>query len=185
MRKILCFGMLLVGMTAVTISASEVFTYTPDPADIHDLDHYKWYTWGIDVSNLDGLAIEEIELRFENISNYNNGDNVLYLHLLDNATLGISSGNDDQDPADYFDGMGPLIDAWVDENGADASDNLSFLLSERGLINDAQNFVMDGVLGIGFDPDCHFYNDGISLVITASGETAAQKQSWSQLKDLY
>ncbi len=182
MRKIFCIAVALVGMMAATISASEVFTFTPDPEDLDDLDHYKWYTWGIDVTVLEARFIEEVELRFENISNWDDETNVLYLHLLDDADLGVSSGEDDQDPADHFEGMGPLIATWSDENGAGNSENLSFFFSDADLIDDAQVFVLDGLLGIAFDPDCHYYNDGVSLIITASGETAAAEHSWSDLK---
>lgn len=182
MRKIFCLVVALVGLTAASISASEVFTFTQDPGDLEDLDHFKWYTWGIDVTVLEGRFIEEVELRFENISNWDDETNVLYIHLLDDADMGVSIGDDNQDPADHFDGMGPLIAAWEDENGADTVENLSFFLSQLDLIYEAQVFVLDGVLGVAFDPDCHFYNDGVSLIITASGETAADEQSWSDIK---
>ncbi len=182
MRKIFCLVVALMGLTAATISASEVFTFTPDPADLEDLDHFKWYTWGIDVTVLEGRFIEEVELRFENISNWDDETNVLYIHLLDDADMGVSTGVDDQDPADHFDGMGPLIAAWEDENSADTVENLSYFFSQLDLVDDAQVFVLDGVLGIALDPDCHFYNDGVSLIITASGETAAEAQSWSDIK---
>jgi hypothetical protein len=182
MRKIMFIGVAILGMMTATISASEVFTFTPDPEDLNDLDHYKWYTWGIDVTCLDARIIDEVELRFENISNWDDDTNILYLHLLDTAGLGVTEGNDDQDPEDHFDGMGPLIDSWVDENGAGTSETLSFFFSDYGLIDDAQIFVLDGLLGIGLDPDCHYFNDGVSLIITASGETATEDLSWSDIK---
>lgn len=185
MRKIILIGMALMGMALVTANASEEFVFTPDPADFGDLDHAKWYKWGIDVTELDGRFIEEVELRIENISNWDDGENVLYIHLLDDAPLGVSSGNDGSDPPDHFDGEGPLIEAWVDENGAGASDYLSFLFSDRGLIDETQDYVLDMVLGIGLDPDCHYFNDGVSLIITASGETATGEQNWSQLKSRF
>jgi hypothetical protein len=28
--------------------------------------------------------------------------------------------------------------------------------------------INDGLFGFGFDPDCHYYNDGISLLITTT-----------------
>jgi len=185
MRKTMIVGLALLGMATVMVNAAEVFTFTPDPENLNDLDHHMWYSWGFDVTVLDGRFIEEVELRIENISNWDDDANVLYLHLLNNAPMGVNSGHDGQDPVDYFDGAGPLIEAWVDENGAGASEDLSFLLSERGLIDDAQNFVLDGILGIGFDPDCHYFNDGVTLIVTASGETAAEKSNWSQIKSSF
>jgi len=34
-----------------------------------------------------------------------------------------------------------------------------------------KSYLQDGFIGIGFDPDCHYYNDGIKLEVTTRKET--------------
>ncbi len=38
-------------------------------------------------------------------------------------------------------------------------------------LTEFKNFIQDGIIGIGFDPDCHYYNDGVKLEITTRKET--------------
>lgn len=37
-----------------------------------------------------------------------------------------------------------------------------------GVFTALMSYASDGVFGLGFDPDCHFYNNGITLTLTAT-----------------
>ena len=171
-------------LLAATASA-ETFTYEPDPSNLNDLPHASVFTWGIDVSELAGMQVEEVELRITDISNWDDDANVLHLHLLDGAAPGVSVDGDNQDPADAFEGLGPLIDHWVDENGEMNLDTLIYIFSDLGLVETADAYCQDGMIAIGLDPDCHYWNAGITLTIIAEPVTPVAESTWSSLKGLY
>ncbi len=43
--------------------------------------------------------------------------------------------------------------------------NLSYSFLSLGLVDDLTSYAGNGRFGFGFDPDCHFFNDGVELVI--------------------
>ncbi len=163
----------------------DTFTFTPDPADISNLDHYQYFEWGIDVSALAGMKIIDMELRIADITNWDDGENILYIHVLDNAPLGLTKHFDNQRGGDAFAGLGALIDEWSDTNGPGVTDDLNYLFSTEGVLTEAWGFCADGVLAIGFDPDCHFWNCGVELVVTAEEPLSTHETSWGEVKSLF
>jgi hypothetical protein len=180
-------GLLVLSVLLAGQAFAETFTYVPSPADCWDLDHSYYYTWGIDVSGLQGLNITEVELVIENITNWDNNTNVLYLHLLDNAPLGLTSHSDSDNAfVDPFGGEDGLIDAFTDTNGSATTQDLHYLFSDLGLVPMVKTYAADGVIGIGIDPDCHYWNDGITLIITAECQSSAtKKETWGQIKNQF
>jgi len=177
---LLCALLLMAGL-----ATAETFTYTPDPEDLYDFPHAKYITWGIDVSDVVGMQVVEVELYIDGISNWDNGDNVLYIHMMDNQPLGVTRHRDNSNPSDAFEGQGELIDAWVDYNGEGTTDDISYMASSLSIVTTSDDWCQDGVLGFGFDPDCHYWNSGVRVVIIAEPMTATQDTSWSGLKELY
>ena len=98
MKKLLIF--LFIIMVSVGLSGTVgayTYTFQPSPrADLWDLDHYKYYTWGIDWSVPDGETVVEASLFFDNIRNWNNRANDLWIHLLDSAPRGAVKGRDNR-----------------------------------------------------------------------------------------
>lgn len=155
-------------------------SFIPSPfADMWDLDHWRYYTWGVDLgfSTVD-TPITEAVLTFNNIRNWDASANVLYIHLLDGGIPldGFIAGRDLRASGDYFEqsfaGEHVLIDEWT-HNGGQAV-NLEYRFSEitladgRNLLDVFNEYGADGYIGFGFDPDCHYYNSGISFqVVTA------------------
>ena len=41
-----------------------------------------------------------------------------------------------------------------------------FDLGALGLLGKMNQYAADGKLGFGFDPDCHYFNDGVNLEVT-------------------
>lgn len=153
------------GLVGAVSGSAAVHVFNPTPADIYDLDHYRYYTWGIDW-NPQGEQVSEVILSFNNIRNWREEDNSLFIHLLDDAPSNLTVGADyDPTISDYFAGEGDLIDAWTDPNGGLPGVNLSYKFSELGLIDNFAGYAADGNVGIAFDPDCHYYNDGVSLTV--------------------
>jgi len=152
----------------------DIHTYQPTPVDMYDLDHYKYYTWGIDASDIvdDGVEIIGAELVFKNIKNYNNTSNILYVHLLDSAALGLEVGHDNQGGGDYFVGY-TLVGTWTHAPGGSGNEvDMVFHFDEALLADVRQYIANDGVLGFGLDPDCHYYNDGVTFAVETIPEPA-------------
>ncbi|MBL7219098.1 MAG: PEP-CTERM sorting domain-containing protein [Phycisphaerae bacterium] len=150
------------------------YSLVPPDRDLGDLDHYRYYTWGLDtpwsvIPDVDNNYEQAIgaSLSFKSIRNWNNQPNVLYIHLLDNAPLGIRTGYDGQGGGDNFAGQGIVLTVY--QNLPSTAQNLSYSFSgdEIEALND---YAADGRFALGFDPDCHFYNCGVKLDI----DTAAQ-----------
>jgi hypothetical protein len=58
---------------------------------------------------------------------------------------------------------------WEDPNGGSATNfDLTYRFDEAS-INKLLEYALDGSFGVGIDPDCHYYNNGITLtVVTAA-----------------
>lgn len=149
------------------IAHAETYTFTPNPSDLNDLDHYKYYTWGIDFNKPANEIIVEAELWIKNIYDWQVEEDILYVHLLDNPPAGVRVFEDNQGGGDAFAGQGPLIGTWSDPNGGHPTGfDLVFKFSELQLIDELDAFLGNGRVGFGFDPDCHYFNDGVKFKIT-------------------
>lgn len=156
-----------------------------------DLDHYRAYTWSIRHTFAPGQQITGARLIFTNIHNWDANANRLYVNLLDyarntahNAVDSVQDTNVDPTAgnggfSDYFDSANALA------NGAERMDlvTLSNLPTTGSTIthvftaaqlNKLREFfsISDNTLAFGFDPDCHFWNNGIKFEITYTNGTA-------------
>jgi hypothetical protein len=165
MRKLVLTAMILTMVViACGTTSAGVYYYQPSPANLWNLDHHLNVTWGIRWTHREEKITDAV-LTFHNIWNWANEPNNLYSHLLDNPPLGVIPRLDDQN-GDQFAGMGPQIGNWTDNAGGQAHNaDVSYRFSDLGLVNTLNQFASDGRFGFGFDPDCHYYNSGISLTI--------------------
>ena len=182
MKRIALLGSILL---LTGLASAETFTYTPDPENLDSFPHNRTITWGIDVSAVVGMQVNDVELYIDDISNWDDGENVLHIHMMNNQPLGVTVHSDNSNPSDAFEGQGEVVDHWVDQNGAATLDNLSYSASTLSIVPLSDDWCQDGVLGFAFDPDCHFWNSGVRVVIIAEPMTAASSTSWSGLKELY
>ena len=175
MKKVITTIALLLLFTFVTSNAA-VHVFQPNPVDAYDLDHYRAYTWGIDWDFGDE-EISSVILTFDNIRNWNDEPNSLFIRMLDDAPAGLITFPDG-DPTlnDYFDGEGLLIDAWTDlapTGYYGTGITLSYNFGDLGILPQFIDYTSNDNFGFAFDPDCHYWNDGISLtVITDAPEPA-------------
>lgn len=173
MRKVLCF---LAGV-AVCLGAvpalGGTYTFQPSPADLYDLNHYRYYAWGIDWSVPDGECISGAQVSIDNINDWTNesGD-ILHIRLVDSLPSvfyfagswpGVKIGYDGQGAADAFAGYGVPIGTYTDPGPG--QEDISFTFDAAQLSALDAYIANDGIFGLTFDPDCHYYNDGISLAI--------------------
>ena len=183
-RLILAIATLaLLGLPATALA--DTLAFTPTPADLNDLDHHSVYTWRIDNVSLNGQTITGVQLTFKNIRNWDRNANRLFLHLLDTAKgSGVRSFIDDPTNS------APVTDITDDfvntryhsrSNWLVAGGTSDTFLTSRSFTTTAETFVYNFTqaqinalaayiangnnFALGFDPDCHFWNDGISLKI--------------------
>jgi len=165
-RKILAAIVLLMFVAGM---ADAGITYEPSPSDMYDLDHGDYYIWGIDLTSDNGYRpgdeILEAQLNFTNIRNYNSSTNILFIHLLDDADVGLYRGRDDRlVEEDFFLDQGTLIAEWRNDPAGVAVDlTLTFDAEMLAALN---TYAANDIIGFGIDPDCHFYNDGVEFSAT-------------------
>jgi len=165
-KKTICLLLTLgfLVLAALPVQAN-VFYFEPNPSDLSDLDHYHYYSWGIE-NDFGGAEITEVTLTFRNIQDWIvEPDDILYINLLDTPpAVGVHSYTDYREIGNAWEGEGSLITSWTDPLGyPNAPVDLTFNFSELGMIGQFNDAVADGFWGLGFDSDCHYYNDGVEL----------------------
>lgn len=173
----------------ITIQAPATAPTSSNPRQF-DLDHHSAYTWRIGGVNVAGQTITGATLTFHNISNWDTNPNMLFIHLLDTArNPGVAS---------FTDASGvPVPSSQIQDNFAGALFNSNPLvatgtgntfLTQQSFTTTARDFVytftadqlnilsayfLNGSdIAFGFDPDCHFWNNGITFSFTTCPTTA-------------
>lgn len=175
-------------LAAPARAAVTTLNYQPNPVDLYDLDHHMVYTWRLDNLTVDTSTITGASLSFNSIRNWDSNDNVLHLHLLDTAiNAGVASFQDvDQTQVPVVDLTDDFANAryhtasgWLVANGtADTllgnptftttgtNFTLAFNSSELSAL---KAYIASGHdIAFGLDPDCHFYNNGITFSIQST-----------------
>ena len=153
----------LAALAAGPVALGDVYSITPPDPDLDDLDHSKCYTWGIDTPwPTDEAEAVSATLEFQQIRDWTWESNVLYIHLLDDAPAGLSYTRDSQGGGDNFAGQGIVLEVYRDLPATPQDLVYQFTKDQIDTLND---YAADGRFGLAFDPDCHFYNEGVSLRI--------------------
>lgn len=158
---------IVIGMVAVAAAgvanADTTLLFSPTPADLHDLDHAKAYRWGFDVTLPEQEEIIAASLTLRNIRNWDNNPNTLYIRLLDWTELGVRQTTDNEGGGDYFASYRydhtPLV---IYRNLTTTAQTLVYEFNPEQIAS-LNGYLADARLGLGLDPDCHFYNDGVEL----------------------
>jgi len=173
MKKIVISNLVLI-LAIVGMAKAAIYTLQPPPFpnhDLWDLDHNNYYAWKITPSQLNlssGEIIVGASLIFDNIANWDSQPNSLYISLLsgddlsfaDEVFTGVDNSSDGDDVLFDFVGL-PLV---TFQNISNWPQELTYNFTEGDIVI-LNVFAEDGLFGIGFDPDCHFWNDGIALTI--------------------
>jgi hypothetical protein len=182
------FPLALLAATQVDGAITTSISYQPSPVDLNDLDHHMLYTWRIDNINLNVANISGATLTISSIRNWDSNTNVLHLHLLDTAiNPGVASFQDvDQTQAPVVDLTDDFVSTrYHNSNGwLVASGTGDKLLGNPSFTTTATNYVLNfdaadlvalknyistgHDIALGFDPDCHFFNNGITFSIQST-----------------
>ena len=138
------------------------YTFQPNDRDMYDLDHHYAYEWGIASELGENEVVIGASIFFDNIRNWNNRSNDLYVTLLDSDFEGINKSYDNQGGGDYFATQGLLLKHYKDLSSSAQDITYHFDPYE---IDQLKTNLDDDLSGLGFDPDCHFYNCGIKFTI--------------------
>jgi len=176
-----------------TVASADTVTFqapatgaTSSSPNQFNLDHHDAYTWRIGGVDLTGKTITSATLTFNSIRNWDSNANMLFIHLLDTAkNPGVASFQDAPvtqvpvtDINDDFAGERYLRNPLVNAGTANT------FLAQQSFTTTATNFVYNftaeqlqilsayflngGDIAFGFDPDCHFWNNGITFTFTTA-----------------
>jgi hypothetical protein len=140
------------------------YTFQPNPPDLYDLDHSHYYTWGISAPELAGADVVSVTLTIKDLNDWTNEPNDhLFIHLLDDPTPGVVQGSDNQSLyQDQFAGQGVLL---LDYSDPDTIAHTLTIDIDEGIF---EAYALNGIFGFGFDPDCHYWNNGITLTVNTA-----------------
>ena len=164
-KKVLISALAAAVLSLPAAALAGTVTLVPTPPDLYDLDHSRYYLWGPTIqADLSEQTITAATLRFDDIRNHDNSSNVLYVHLLDSAPDGVTTYWDGQGGGDNLAGMG--IELVTYTNLPSSSQDLIYELDLLELATLNEYLGADDDIALGFDPDCHFYNRGVSLSLS-------------------
>ena len=166
--KVLIVCLTMCVLAAAIPAAANTYERAPTPVNLWDLDHTTYVVWGINwTPDQPGEVIMSASIEFDDIYNWvaNEPGNIMYVHLLDSAAPGVVYHYDNR-PGDQFDGLGPLLGTYTDNDGPITTEDKSFDVLPQDF-----SLLSDGNFGFGIDPDCHFFNCGVKVRIeTRMGE---------------
>lgn len=148
-------------------SNSNADTISFSTTGLNSLDHSYAYEWGINWTLPTGNEIYEAYITMTDLYNWipEPNDDVIYVNLLDNVggMTGITSYRDGQNNGNYFGPSGGLLETLDTFPGPrEAPISPVIQIAGAGLVT-LNNYLADGYVSFGFDPDCHFYADGVEV----------------------
>lgn len=150
--------------TYSTGAAALQYTFSPTPSNLYNLSHSYWYAWGISAPDLAGQEVVSATLTIKDIDDWTNesGDH-LFIHLLDNPLLGVIWGTDNQSQyIDQFAGSGVFLFDYSDPGPG--AETLTIAIDPDTF----ELYAANGIFGFGFDPDCHYWNNGVTLTVVTA-----------------
>jgi hypothetical protein len=168
-RLLLVVAAALLAVSFAGQARATTYTFQPNPVDLYDLDHYSYYTWGINWSLPANEQMSSASLSFLNIANWDNNPNELWVHLLPSGTAGVTVSADSNNGTDAFAGQGTLLFEYTNLTTVPQTRTYNFVSSDLTALT---SYAADGNFALAFDPDCHYYNDGITLTINTQPRSA-------------
>jgi hypothetical protein len=156
-----------------------------------ELDHHEAYTWRIDGVNLANQTITGATLTFTNISNWDSNPNMLFIHLLDTAkNAGVASFIDAPNGSPVTDIRDNFANPLFNSNPLVVLGAGNTLLTSRSFTTTPTTYTYTFTaaqlaalnayfqngnnIAFGFDPDCHFWNNGITFRFTTTPTTVPE-----------
>lgn len=192
MKKLIWLPTVMLTLGLIVGSASANITLLAPPADnprnphdLWDLDHMEVYIWEISLTVPDGETITGASLSFDNINDWviEDGD-ILYIRLLSQDDIGdaetdgvvtwydfmsVYNGYDYQATGDALGDYGLLLTTYTDDDtGTNPTEDFTYEFTDLEVEQLNELLASDGLFGIGFDPDCQYWNDGVALELTTA-----------------
>lgn len=166
-----------------------------DESRIDNLDHDSYYTWGMELGiNLDQVSITGASITFNQIRNWDDGTYKLWVQLIDHNAQnsnpvpdGIREYSDNQSGGNALAANGIELTRYSSsDTGPNRIPNpqgdsehkpwlgatITYNFTADELVTLSQYALNDGIIGLGFDPDCHFWNEGVTFsLLTTSQQT--------------
>lgn len=185
MKKIFSLLVLFAAVTGLSACA-DAGIIQPSPADAYDLDHSCFYIWDADISLQENEVLTSVSLFFNNINNWKiESYDRLFIGLLNENEMNSAVSDYNMTKA-FSSNVYKAVDNAFGNALANYSELLTVFTDDNeywhyyyGWVNPSEDFIYDftsseidllnsyiadgGSFGIGLDPDCHFYNCGISL----------------------
>jgi hypothetical protein len=171
-------------------TAQATSTFIPSDNDIFDLDHTYAYRWQINWSLPAGETITGASLFFHNIYNWTYESNdILYLQLMDTSPTGgnsvaanIKQYTDNEASGNYFGSYGIQLATYNDPDDRSSNPSLSaadwtYYFNSTQL-NTMATYTADGKFYLGFDPDCHYYNSGITFNVVTEHQSVPEPSTF-------
>ena len=172
-KFVLCLSAFIIVLCLSGTSGADTYTFNPiGDEDIGDLDHWHYYEWAIDSSIIpENETIVAARLFINCLYNWDHEEDIMYIHLLDEVVAGsyvkiepdLYRYTDSQEGGDNFSGS-PLLTTYTDTSDLVPEDWSYDFSSDQ--VQTLVQYAADDVFYIGFDPDCHYYNDMVGLEIT-------------------
>ncbi len=166
MKRIITTSLAAMLALGTSFAFGGTYRLTPSDADLGDLDHYYVYRWGVVTPWAQNETVVSATLKFDDLYDWTNESNRLYIHLLDTPALGIAVTYDNQGGGDSLGNEGVTLTTYSDLPTRAQDLSYSFTQAQLDWLN---LFGSDGRFGVGFDPDCHFYNSGVALELVTAG----------------
>jgi hypothetical protein len=174
----------VIGLAPTTKATVTTLSFQPSPSDMGDLDHHLVYAWRIDnIAPGSPVNVTSATLTFTNIANWDSNPNMLFVWLMDTAAHpGVTTVQDVDasqvpvvDIADAFLGSMPglVSDATkktklFQHSFTTTPTTYTYTFTSLELTA-LTNYINSGHdIAFGFDPDCHFFNDGITFTMSYS-----------------
>jgi len=155
MKKIIM--MAVAALFILGSSAVAVTTYNYSTRGLNSMNHDYAYTWGMATQWSASETVVGATLTFHDLYDWTYETDMLFVNLLDNASIGVSAVYDNQTPIQNYFTTGTYIGSYFDPLGGYANrTDVSFVFDATGLAA-LQSYALDGNFGIGVDPDCHYY----------------------------
>jgi hypothetical protein len=194
MKHIIVLLCSIILVCAVNSFAGVIPISPPGEGDLGDLDHSKAYLWEINLKNYipNGEVLTGAQVSINDIQNWMEPENdILYVSLLDMKTPSkpgdpnqVVTFTDNQAVGNFFGTTNPnwiatsTIGSYSDNNDrygwtgsswwkrqihTEITEDISWNLDINKMISYSGD---NGWIGLGFDPDCHYWNTGVKLTLT-------------------
>ena len=173
MRKlILCLTVLAAVLAFSNIAEASLYVFTPSDADLADMPHGSAFLWGMSKVIPAGESIIGASIFINDINNWQIENNILYMRLINTTSTGIRSYTDNEAVGDYFTGRGTYLTTYTDNNHyrnrygqwVNPAEDWTYNFTPSQL-DALRLYAQDSMFGLSFDPDCHYYNNGVTFTI--------------------